>query len=130
MDGSVLGNIHAGAHLSIEQLPIVWKVFVTTAITMSSIIPVDLLAGATNPGYFSNLVTTNVSDPTTIALLSFNDTFRNDVLGENATARRLYNLDWQAFHEVSTHLRSQLTTKRLTNDHRWAPTTAKQTAST
>ncbi|KAJ4351870.1 uncharacterized protein N0V89_007214 [Didymosphaeria variabile] len=72
---------------------------------MSSIVPVDLLAAATNPLYFSNLVTTNASDPSTIALLSYNDTFRNDVLGENATARRLYNLDHEAFHEMGTYNR-------------------------
>ncbi|KAJ4299894.1 hypothetical protein N0V90_005141 [Kalmusia sp. IMI 367209] len=70
---------------------------------MSSIIPVDLLAAATNPAYFTNLVTTNASDPSTIALLSFNDTFRTNILGDNATARRLYNLDWEAFHEMGTY---------------------------
>lgn len=72
---------------------------------MSSIIPVDLLSAATNPSFFTNLVSTNASDPSTIALLSYNDTFRNNILGPNASARRLYNLDWQAFHEMGTYNR-------------------------
>lgn len=93
-------HVDAGAGLSIRKLPTVWKIFVTTATTMSSIVPVDLLAAATNPLYFSNLVTTNVSDPKTIALLSYNDAFADHLMGSNASARRLYNLDWEAFHEV------------------------------
>jgi gluconolactonase len=97
--------IHAGVHLSVQTLPTVWKIITTTFTTMSSIIPVDLLAAATNPAYFTNLVTTNISNPSTIALLAYNDTFRTHVLGENATARQLYNLDWQAFHEMGTYNR-------------------------
>ncbi|KAF1952839.1 calcium-dependent phosphotriesterase [Byssothecium circinans] len=73
---------------------------------MSSIIPVDLLSAATNPSYFTNLVSTNSSNPINIALLSYNDTFRNNVLGSNATARQLYNLPWQAFHEMGTYNRA------------------------
>ncbi|PSN65210.1 calcium-dependent phosphotriesterase [Corynespora cassiicola Philippines] len=69
---------------------------------MSSIVPVDLLAAATNPLYFSELVTTNVSNPTTISLLAYNSNFTN-VLGESATARQLYALPWQAFHEMGTY---------------------------
>ncbi|CAA9961158.1 Lactonohydrolase [Pyrenophora teres f. maculata] len=65
---------------------------------MSSIIPVNLLSYATNPSYLSNLVTTNVSNPTTINLLAYDQSFVS-VLGENATARQLYGLDHQAFHE-------------------------------
>ncbi|KAF2675848.1 lactonohydrolase [Lentithecium fluviatile CBS 122367] len=96
-------NIHAGVHLSLKPLPTIWKIIKTTITTMSSIIPVDLLSAATNPSYFTNLVTTNASNPSTIALLSYNDTFRTNVLGENATARQLYNLDWEAFHEMGTY---------------------------
>lgn len=109
MEGAIPVDIHAGAHLSLSEynLSTVWKVIVTITTTMSSIIPVDLSMAATNPGYFSNLVTTNKSDPSTIALLSYNNTFRDSVLGENATARRLYNLDWQAFHEVRTRTTHQ-----------------------
>jgi len=98
-------NIHAGVHLSVTPLRTIWKIITTTMTTISSIIPVDLLAGATNPSYFSTLVTTNISNPSTIALLSYNDTFRTNVLGENATARQLYNLDWKAFHEMGTYNR-------------------------
>ncbi|KAF2708152.1 calcium-dependent phosphotriesterase [Pleomassaria siparia CBS 279.74] len=71
---------------------------------MSSIIPVDLLAGATNPGYFSTLATTNISNPTTISLLAYNDDFTT-LLGAGATARQLYSLDWEAFHEMGTYNR-------------------------
>lgn len=98
-------NIHAGAHLSFKPLPVIWKVVTTTIVSMSSIIPIDLPSAATNPAYFANLVTTNVSDPSTIALLSYNDTFTTNVLGSNATARQLYNLPWEAFHEMGTYNR-------------------------
>lgn len=98
-------HIHAGAHLSYIHLPIIWKIATTTLISMSSIVPVDLLSAATNPGYFSSLVSTNVSNPNTIALLAYNDTFKSSVLGDNATARQLYNLDWEAFHEMGTYNR-------------------------
>jgi gluconolactonase len=99
-------NIYASAHLSYSplSLPVIWKFVSTTLVSMSKVIPVNLLAGATNPSYFSNLVTTNISHPSTIALLSYNDTFRN-VLGPNATARQLHNLDWQAFHEMGAYNR-------------------------
>lgn len=69
---------------------------------MSSIIPVDLLSFATNPSYLNTLVTTNTSNPNTISLLSYDQSFAH-VLGENATARQLYNLDWQAFHEAGVY---------------------------
>ncbi|CAI6334404.1 unnamed protein product [Periconia digitata] len=100
-------NIHAGAHLSYEtvRLPIIWKIVTTTLVGMSSIINVDLLGVATNPGYFSNLLPSNVTTPTTIKLLSYNDTFAANVLGPDATARQLYDLDWQAFHEMGTYNR-------------------------
>jgi gluconolactonase len=98
-------NIHAGVHLSVTPLRTVWKTIITTMTAVSSFIPVDLLSAATNPAYFSNLVTTNVSNPSTIALLAFNDTFRTNILGENATARQLHNLDWEAFHEMGTYNR-------------------------
>ncbi|KAF2010595.1 calcium-dependent phosphotriesterase [Aaosphaeria arxii CBS 175.79] len=71
---------------------------------MSSITNVDLLSAATNPSYFSTLVTTNVSNPTTISLLSYNSNFSN-VIGDGATARQLYDLDWEAFHEMGTYNR-------------------------
>ncbi|KAF2197740.1 calcium-dependent phosphotriesterase [Delitschia confertaspora ATCC 74209] len=70
---------------------------------MVNLINVDLLAAASNAGYFSSLVTTNTSNPTTIALLAYNETFGTKILGENATARRLHNLDYQAFHEAGIY---------------------------
>jgi gluconolactonase len=95
-------HIHAGAHISLKEFPTAWKIITTTLTTMSSIIPIDLLSAATNPLYFSNLVTTNISNPTTISLLAYNESFHS-LMGENATARQLYNLDWPAFHEMGTY---------------------------
>jgi gluconolactonase len=82
------------------EVPIIWKTIIFTIITviMSSIIPIDLTAFATDPSYLNSYVPTNVTNPTVIKLLGFNDDFVN-VLGPNATARQLYDLDWQAFHE-------------------------------
>ncbi|KAF2002057.1 lactonohydrolase [Amniculicola lignicola CBS 123094] len=71
---------------------------------MSNIIPIDLLSVATNPSYLNTLVTANISNPTTISLLAYNAKFSN-VLGAGATARQLYDLDWQAFHEMGTYNR-------------------------
>lgn len=95
--------IAAGAHLSSKTFPTIWKVVTQTVVKMASIIPIDLLAAATNPLYFQNIVSTNVSNPTKISLLSYNDTFATDVLGQSATARQLYNLPWEAFHEMGTY---------------------------
>ncbi|KAF1937453.1 lactonohydrolase [Clathrospora elynae] len=69
---------------------------------MSSIIPVDLLSFATNPSYLNTLVTTNASNPTVINLLAYDESFAS-VIGEDATARQLYDLDWQAFHEAGVY---------------------------
>jgi gluconolactonase len=106
-----MNQIHAGAHITYDSynpvnssssVTTIWKFLLTTLyVKMSSIIPVNLLAAATDLSYFSNLVTTNISNPTTIQLLAYNENFTN-LLGADATARQLYNLDWQAFHEMGT----------------------------
>ncbi|RMZ68529.1 smp-30 gluconolaconase lre-like region [Pyrenophora seminiperda CCB06] len=83
---------------------------------MSSIIPVDLLSYATNPLYLSSLVTTNVSNPTVIKLLAYDQSFAS-VLGENATARQLYDLDHQAFHEGGVYNKDA---KKLYVTSNWA----------
>ena len=101
MDGSIIGTVHAGAHL---HFPIIWTVIITTMTSVSSIIPVDLLAAATNPLYFADLITTNVSNPEKIAFLSFDERFAGEVLGKGATARRLVETEWEAFHEVNISL--------------------------
>jgi gluconolactonase len=73
---------------------------------MVNILTVDLLAAAVNPAYFSTLVTTNTSNPSDIALLSYNETFATNILGENATVRQIYNLgDYQAFHEAGVYMK-------------------------
>ncbi|KAH7347061.1 lactonohydrolase [Pyrenochaeta sp. MPI-SDFR-AT-0127] len=69
---------------------------------MSSIIPVDLLSFATNPSYLSSILTTNTSNPSTISLLAYDESF-NAVIGENATARQLHDLNWEAFHEAGVY---------------------------
>ncbi|KAH8726159.1 hypothetical protein GQ44DRAFT_771356 [Phaeosphaeriaceae sp. PMI808] len=69
---------------------------------MSSIIPIDLTVFATDPSYLSNFVPTNVSNPVTIKLLSYHHDFTH-VLGANATARQLYNVPWQPFHEAGIY---------------------------
>ncbi|ORX97386.1 lactonohydrolase [Clohesyomyces aquaticus] len=103
------GPIAAGAHISYNepvlelQFPVIWKTITSTIVKMVNILSVDLLALATNPAYLSSLVTTNVSNPTAISLLAYNSTFTANVLGEGVTARQLYNLDYQAFHEMGTY---------------------------
>ncbi|CAO2649965.1 Nn.00g012570.m01.CDS01 [Neocucurbitaria sp. VM-36] len=83
---------------------------------MSSIIPVDLSAFATNPSYLSTLFATNVSTPSVINLLAYDESFYN-VIGENATARQLYNLDWEAFHEAGVYNKD---TNKLYVTSNWA----------
>jgi gluconolactonase len=100
------------------EVPIIWKTIVITIVTviMSSIIPIDLTAFATDPSYLNSYVPTNVTNPTVIKLLGFNDDFVN-VLGPNATARQLYDLDWQAFHEAGIYNKQ---TNKLYVTSNWA----------
>lgn len=97
---------------------LVWKIVITTilAAMMSSIIRVDLLAYATNPSYINTLVTTNLSNPTTIELLAYDQSF-SSVIGEQATTRQLYSLDWQAFHEAGVYSKD---TNKLYITSNWA----------
>ncbi|ETI46832.1 hypothetical protein F443_08839 [Phytophthora nicotianae P1569] len=63
-----------------------------------SLISVDLHALATGGAdYLASLHTFNESNPG-IALLSYDASFA-DVLSTNATAKKIADLDWQAFHE-------------------------------
>lgn len=65
---------------------------------MSSIIPVDLLAIATDPNYFTTFAATNQSQPA-ISLLSYDPSFGTSIVYPNATATLLADYSWQAFHE-------------------------------
>ncbi|KAL1622476.1 hypothetical protein SLS54_005041 [Diplodia seriata] len=65
-------------------------------------VDIDLLALATNANYFSTLPATSAAEPQ-IALLNFNSSFQTDVLGPNATARKIADLPWQAFHEAGIY---------------------------
>ncbi|KAK9896035.1 calcium-dependent phosphotriesterase [Cystobasidium minutum MCA 4210] len=67
-------------------------------------VTVDLLALATNPNYFKDLPATSGSEPA-IRLLSYDDTFKNDILGPSATARKAADLSWEAFHEAGIYNR-------------------------
>ncbi|OAL45735.1 lactonohydrolase [Pyrenochaeta sp. DS3sAY3a] len=70
---------------------------------MSNIIPVDLAAFATNPSYLDTLFTSNISTPNVINLLAYHSSFPS-VIGEQATARQLYDLgDYEAFHEAGVY---------------------------
>ena len=68
---------------------------------MSCVVSVDLLSFAINPSYLNTLVTTNAPS-SAISLLAYNQDFAS-VIGQNATARQLYDLDWQAFHEAGVY---------------------------
>lgn len=83
---------------------------------MSSIIPVDLLSFATNPSYLTSLVATNASNPSLINLLAYDESF-SSVIGENAKARQLYDLDWEAFHEAGVYNKD---TNKLYVTSNWA----------
>ncbi|KAK2035585.1 calcium-dependent phosphotriesterase [Colletotrichum zoysiae] len=63
-----------------------------------SLVNVDLHALATGgAGYLASINAANLSTPA-ISLLSYQPSFA-DVIGANATARKIADLDWQAFHE-------------------------------
>lgn len=84
--------------------------------SMSSITPVDLLSYATNPAYINTLATTNITNPSTIELLAYNQNFI-DVVGKQANARQLYSLDYQAFHEAGVYNKE---TNKLYVTSNWA----------
>ncbi|KAF4506531.1 hypothetical protein G6O67_006607 [Ophiocordyceps sinensis] len=67
------------------------------AANMSQFIDVNLLAAATNAHHVPNLLG-NVA----ASLLSYDSTF-HDVLGRNATARMVWDLPWEAFHESGVY---------------------------
>ncbi|OWZ07303.1 hypothetical protein PHMEG_00020319, partial [Phytophthora megakarya] len=63
-----------------------------------SLINVNLQALATGGAdYLASLYTFNESNPG-VALLSYDKSFA-DIVGTNATGRKIADLDWQAFHE-------------------------------
>ncbi|CZS90948.1 related to gluconolactonase [Rhynchosporium agropyri] len=62
-----------------------------------SYVSVDLLALARDATYFNTLSATNISAPA-ISLLSYSSDFPS-ILGEHATARKIADLPWEAFHE-------------------------------
>ncbi|OHF04248.1 SMP-30/Gluconolaconase/LRE-like region [Colletotrichum orchidophilum] len=63
-----------------------------------SLINIDLRALATEgAGYLASINAANLSTPA-ISLLAYQPSFA-DVIGTNATARKIVEVDWQAFHE-------------------------------
>ncbi|KAJ0164107.1 Gluconolactonase [Colletotrichum tanaceti] len=69
-----------------------------------SLVNVDLHALATGgAGYLASIHASNLSTPA-ISLLAYQPSFAN-VVGANATARKIADLDWQAFHEGGVYNR-------------------------
>ncbi|POR39513.1 Gluconolactonase [Tolypocladium paradoxum] len=68
---------------------------------MSHFVNIDLLAVASDANYFAKLPATNITAPA-ISLLAYHDDFYN-VLGHNATARKVLDLPWAAFHEAGIY---------------------------
>ncbi|KAK6581263.1 hypothetical protein PZA11_005954 [Diplocarpon coronariae] len=66
-----------------------------------SFVNIDLLALAKDATYFSTLAATNISTPA-ISFLSYDPSFQA-VVGGNATARKVLDLPWQAFHEAGIY---------------------------
>lgn len=64
-------------------------------------VSVDLLELAQNPNYFASLAATNISEPA-ISLLSYHPDFET-LLGPDATARKIADLEWEAFHEAGIY---------------------------
>lgn len=70
------------------------------AVSMSQIVTVDLLAAATNAQYLPNLMGAPATPA--ISLLAYHPDF-HDVVGHNATARMVWDLPWEAFHEAGIY---------------------------
>ncbi|EFQ27314.1 SMP-30/Gluconolaconase/LRE-like region [Colletotrichum graminicola] len=83
---------------SFKVLPSIQQVALWFQAASMSLINVDLHALATGgAGYLASINAANLSTPA-ISLLSYQPSFV-DVVGANATARKIADLDWQAFHE-------------------------------
>ncbi|KAM4057364.1 hypothetical protein HRG_010890 [Hirsutella rhossiliensis] len=67
---------------------------------MSHFVNVDLLATATNAQYLPNLLGGAVKPA--ISFLSYSPDFY-DVMGHNGTARMVWDLPWEAFHEAGVY---------------------------
>lgn len=67
---------------------------------MSQYVNIDLLAAATNAQYLTGLL--GAAAEPAISLLSYRADFY-DVLGHNATARMVWDLPWEAFHEAGIY---------------------------
>lgn len=66
-----------------------------------SYVQVDVAALATNANYFSTLPATNGTEPA-ISLLSYHPDFEK-LLGPGATAEKITDLPWEAFHEAGVY---------------------------
>ncbi|KAK2011914.1 calcium-dependent phosphotriesterase [Colletotrichum eremochloae] len=80
------------------KIPSIQQVALWFQAASMSLVNVDLHALATGgSGYLAAINAANLSTPA-ISLLSYHPSFA-DVIGANATARKIADLDWQAFHE-------------------------------
>ncbi|KJZ75165.1 hypothetical protein HIM_05359 [Hirsutella minnesotensis 3608] len=68
---------------------------------MSQFVNVDLFALAANANYLPGLLQTGADAPS-ISLLAYRPDFYS-VLGHNATARMVWDLPWEAFHEAGIY---------------------------
>lgn len=69
----------------------------------SSITAVNLLSAATDLNYFSSILPQGAPQ---ISLLSYDDNFAANILGDNVTAQKIADMPWQAFHEGGVYQRS------------------------
>ncbi|KAF9874203.1 SMP-30/Gluconolaconase/LRE-like region [Colletotrichum karsti] len=87
-----------GIGLSSGSLPSLQQVVLWFQAATMSLINVDLNALATGgAGYLASINAANLSVPA-ISLLAYEPSFA-DVVGANATARKIADLPWEAFHE-------------------------------
>lgn len=96
------GPVSASSLFSDRRIHCTALLTLCIALIMAGFVDVDLLALASNANYFSTLPATSGAEPA-ISLLNFNSSFQTDVLGENATARKIADLPWQAFHEAGIY---------------------------
>lgn len=71
-------------------------------INMVTVTSVDLLTLATSLPYVADLYTTENST-SSIQFLSYNDTFANNILGQNVSSKLVADLGWPAFHEAGVY---------------------------
>lgn len=70
---------------------------------MVNITTVNLLALASSLEYAAQLASLPASTNSSIEFLSYNDTFKTEILGSNVTSTLISNQTWEAFHEAGVY---------------------------